>query len=115
MLSYRTPAVMAGKDPLNSVSLCLPPAQLTAPGDTCPGVGPGAAVAVLGIPGRLLIRGIVPVMPPCRHDVTAQLALHKERGSKRTPGSAEIGICDAVSRGEPAAVENITVLIAFNG
>ncbi len=51
---------MAGKDPLNRVSLCLPPAQLTAPYNTCPGVGPGAAVAVLGIPGRLFVRTIVP-------------------------------------------------------
>lgn len=106
---------MAGKDPLNSVSLCLSPAQLPAPADTCPGVGPGAAVEVLGIPGRLLIGGIVPVMPPCRHDVTAQLALHEERGSEWTPGSAEIYFSGALSRGELAAVENITVLIPFNG
>ena len=71
---------------------------------------PRGRVSVLGIPGCLLIGGIIPVVPPCSQNVAAQLAVHEERGSKGAPGPAEINFRDAVGCSEPAAVENISEL-----
>lgn len=114
MLSYRKPAIMTGKDILNSIYLCLLPAELTAPRNAGSGVRPGTRAHVLGIPGSCLIGGIVPVMPSFRKDMASELTPNENGCSKRTPGPAKIYPLNAVSSSEAATAEYIPELTVLN-
>ena len=115
MLSDRKPSVTAGKDIRQGISLCLSSAELTTPGYTSSGICAGTGIAVLGITGSLLVGRIIPVVPPCRENVTAKLTPHKESGSKRTPWPAEVNPLNPFLRREPAPVEDIPILMVSHG
>jgi len=114
VLSYRIPAVMAGKDIFNGIPFCLLAAELTAPPHTGSGICTRACVPVFCITGTFLIGRIIPVVPPFGQNMIAEFTPHEECCGKRTPWPAKVYPFNAVGSSEPAPVENISGFLVLN-
>ena len=69
-------------------------------------------VVVFCIVGCFLVLWIAPVVPTCRNDMLAHLAIHEDGGGKWSPRTTEIYLVNSLVGSQLAVVEYISVVLS---